>query len=100
MRGLKTFRSGRTPRGQPRIRAEPRRCHYDIATDLAARHLLRAAFDELAQVVGQRARPPFTYQLADQWHNATVPLALHRRQSSSFEGGVSELLERVRLPAS
>ena len=48
MRGLKRHRSARTLAAGHAFVQNLRRGHYDIATDVSARHRLRIAFDDLA----------------------------------------------------
>jgi transposase, IS6 family len=51
MRGLKTLRGLRTVAQGHAFVQNLRRGHYEIATDMTARHRLRAAFDELVPAV-------------------------------------------------
>ena len=51
MRGLKTFRSARTPATGHAFIQNLKRGHYDIATDAPAQHRLLTAFDELALAI-------------------------------------------------
>jgi transposase, IS6 family len=51
MRGLKRHRSARILAAGHAFVQNPRRGHYDIATDVPARHQLRDAFDQLARTI-------------------------------------------------
>jgi transposase, IS6 family len=51
MRGLKRHRSARILAASHAFVQNLRRCHYDIATDVPARHKLRAIFDELGLAI-------------------------------------------------
>ena len=51
MRSLKRYRSARTLAAGHAFVQNLGRGHYDIATDLPARHRLRAAFDELTLAI-------------------------------------------------
>ena len=51
MRGLKRHRSARTLAAGHAFVQNLRRGHYELATDVPARHRIRAAFDQLAMVI-------------------------------------------------
>jgi transposase, IS6 family len=51
MRGLKRHRSARTLAAGHAFAQHLRRGHYNIATDVPARHRLRTVFDELAPTI-------------------------------------------------
>ena len=51
MRGLKQHRSARILAAGHAFVQNLRRGHYDIATDVPARHRLRVAFDDLALAI-------------------------------------------------
>jgi hypothetical protein len=51
MRGLKRHRSARILAAGHAFVQNIRRGHYDIATEVASRHRLRAAFDDLVLVI-------------------------------------------------
>jgi transposase-like protein len=51
MRGLKRHRSARTLAAGHAFVQNPRRGHYDIATEVPARHRLCLAFDDLALAI-------------------------------------------------
>jgi hypothetical protein len=55
MRGLNRHRSDRTLAAGHAFVQNLRRGRYDIATDVAARHRLRIAFDDLAITLTSRA---------------------------------------------
>ena len=51
MRGLKRHRSARIISAGHAFVQNIRRGHYELATDIPARHRIRAAFDELAMAI-------------------------------------------------
>jgi IS6 family transposase len=51
MRGLKRHRSARILAAGHALVQNIRRGHYELATDVPARHRLRAAFDQLATAI-------------------------------------------------
>jgi transposase, IS6 family len=51
MRGLKRHRSARILAARHAFAQNPRRGHYELATDIPGRHRLRAAFDQLTMAI-------------------------------------------------
>ena len=51
MRGLKRHRSARILAAGHAFVQNLRRGHYELATDVPARHRIRAAFDQLAMAI-------------------------------------------------
>ena len=51
MRGMKRHRSARIITAGHAFVQNLRRDHYEIATDIPARHRLHAAFDQLAMII-------------------------------------------------
>jgi transposase, IS6 family len=51
MRGLKRRRSARIVAAGHAFVQNLRRCHYELATDVPARHRIRTAFDQLAKAI-------------------------------------------------
>jgi IS6 family transposase len=51
MRGLKRHRSARIVSAGHALVQNLRRGHYELATDVPARHLIHATFDQLARAI-------------------------------------------------
>jgi hypothetical protein len=83
MRGLKRRRSARIICAGHAFVQNLRRGHYELATDVPARHRIPTAFDQLAVTSWQPmilvSAPYSTHRSA----NATLPLAGHRNLCAS-----------------
>jgi hypothetical protein len=73
MRGLKRHRSARTLAAGHAFVQNLRRGHYELATDVPARHRIRAAFDQLVMVIWQLVILLSALYQAHRSANATLP---------------------------
>jgi transposase, IS6 family len=76
MRGLKRHRSARILAAGHAFMRNLRRGHYELATDVPARHRIRTAFDQLTMTIGQPVIPVSALSHARRSTNATLPLRI------------------------